>query len=138
MGLDMYMYTRKRGETTNPVDRIPCSCSEEQSNNTMYWRKANQIRQWFVDHTGYDSEADCVEHIIKKEQLEDLVKDCTTVLFHPEMAEKVLPISDGYFFGNTEYNSGYFAVLRQTVCGIMEMLVSIDWDTEEVVYYEWW
>lgn len=129
MGLDMYLYKRPKG-----MGGLP----EDETSEPLYWRKANQIRQWFVDHTGYDKDADTVIHPVTKDHLEDLVKDCTTVLFHPEMAEKVLPTSDGFYFGNSEYNSGYFAILRQTVCGIMELLVSIDWDAEEVVYYEWW
>ena len=50
MGLDMYLHRRKKGTDGLLEPEV------------AYWRKANQIRQWFVDRTGYDADADCEEH----------------------------------------------------------------------------
>ena len=61
MGLDMYLYCRNKGETELPDDEI------------YYWRKANQIRQWIVSHTGYSESSNITAHVLTKEHLENLL-----------------------------------------------------------------
>ena len=95
MGLDMYL-TRKiyvggnykhnnvkgeinltKGEenTPIPVNLDKLKYFEEEG---AYWRKANHIHQWFVDHVqgGVD---DCKEYYVDKEQLQELVDTCKKV-----------------------------------------------------------
>ena len=126
MGLDMYLYCRNKGETELPDDEI------------YYWRKANQIRQWIVSHTGYSGSSNITAHVLTKEHLENLLADCKKVLEKPELAPMILPTSAGFFFGGTQYNESYLLTVEETA-GMLESLIpETDFDTEEIVYWEWW
>lgn len=125
MGLDMYLF-RKRKTRNDEGDEV------------AYWRKANQIREWFVRNCGYNTESNLESVSISKEQLEKLVEDCERVIADHSLAEEVLPTSDGFFFGDTKYDEWYFNVLTYTAEKVKEILKVIDWEVEEVDYYEWW
>ena len=52
-----------------------------------YWRKANQIHNWFVDKV-QDGEDDCeYHHEVTKEILEELLDTCETVLASCELVD---------------------------------------------------
>lgn len=69
MGLDMYLMKKNKGT------------SDEEYAKVAYWRKANQIRQWFVNHISEFNEDDNCEYFtVTKELLERLVMDCYCVL----------------------------------------------------------
>ena len=124
MGLDMYLFKKTKGENEGA--------------EVAYWRKANQVRQWFVDHAGYNADANCEEHPITKSILERLVSDCKTVLADHSKAEEVLPTQSGFFFGSTDYDDWYFNDLTNTVEQVEKVVADTDWNNEEVYYYEWW
>lgn len=79
-----------------------------------YWRKANHIHQWFVDNVqkGVD---DCEEHYVESEDLLKLKGLCVEVMGNHASAQELLPISEGFFFGGTEYDEWYFNSLEKTV-----------------------
>ena len=81
--------------------------------NVMYWRKANQIHGWFVDHVqnGVD---ECQETEVEREDLENLLELCRKVLADHKQAEIVLPVTGGFFFGNYEYDEYYFEQISYT------------------------
>lgn len=63
-----------------------------------YWRKANQIHNWFVDKV-QDGEDDCdYHHEVTKEILEELLDTCETVLESCELVDG--KITNGYTFEN--------------------------------------
>lgn len=121
MGLDMYLFKRKKTD----------------ADEVVYWRKANQIREWFVNQ-GYPAGANCSEFPVDKNILEQLVADCKEAIAHPELAPEIMPTSDGFFFGSTDYDEWYFDQLQETVDKVEQILKETDWETEEVFYYEWW
>ena len=125
MGLDMYLFRRTKDRSG-------------EGEEVTYWRKANQIRQWFVSNCGYKEDADCVAFPLTREQLIKLRDDCAAVLNGDVLAEEVLPTSDGFFFGNTEYDEWYFKDLEYTYKEVDRVIKETDWDAEEVCYYEWW
>lgn len=129
MGLDMYLERALKSERANKI---------KNTEEVVYWRKANQIREWFVNNTGYDTNADCEYHLLTKENLEDLVKDCKAVLADHSKASKLLPTSNGFFFGNEEYDEWYFDDLEYTIENITRLFETIDFDNEDIYYYEWW
>ena len=81
-----------------------------------YWRKANQIHQYFVD-TIQNGEDDCGDYDISGDQLFDLIELCLKVLRerNSKLAQKKLPTQAGFFFGSTDYDNWYYTDLENTV-----------------------
>ena len=130
MGLDMYLEKRKKS-----VEEGTQNAWEE----VMYWRKANQVRDWFVRNIEeMNQESDCEHFTVSKELLEKLVSDCKTVLADHSSAVVLLPTASGFFFGSTDYDEWYYRDLEETVKGVQAVIDETDWETEEVSYYEWW
>lgn len=122
MGLDMYLFERKTGT------------------ELMYWRKANQIRRWFVDHLNdFDPSDNLGKYDVSREVLQDLIDDIDYVLEDEsiERAEEVMPTGSGFFFGNTEYDEYYFDSLRYTREQLQEILDTTS-EEDEIYYTEWW
>lgn len=131
MGLDMYLYARKKGEN--------CADEDEDNYEVAYWRKANQIRNWFINHIPYFSYEDNLgEYDISKELLIQLYCDVKTVLKNHKLADKLFPTSSGFFFGSTEYDEYYFKTLRYTKKILEEIFNDINFDREQIYYTEWW
>lgn len=150
MGLDMYLDKRvyvganwnyafhevegeinitKRGKKVdvnfNKVKYIDEECA--------YWRKANQIHNWFVNNV-CDGVDDCSMYFyVPVEKLQELVKLCKLVLEDNSMAEKLLPTCEGFFFGSTEYNDDYYYELEHTI----DMLDGLDEDAEYLYHASW-
>lgn len=126
MGLDMYLVEGRTGA------------------ELKYWRKANQIRQWFVDHIDeFEPTSNCEYYEVSKELLEELVSDIEYVLSGETEEERIdraserIPTSSGFFFGNTDYDEYYFLQLESTLEDLKEILANwCDW--YEVNYSEWW
>lgn len=122
MGLDMYL-TAKRYLWYNEEDikkkisfifpGIPGSPREVEF-EVCYWRKANHIHKWFVDHV-QNGEDDCKHYYVSHEAIHDLVTVCETVLNERQQAASLLPTQSGFFFGDTSYDQYYFEDLQYTV-----------------------
>ena len=78
-----------------------------------YWRKANQIHQWFVDNC-QNGEDNCRESYVSREQLEELLGTVREVLADHSKASELLPTQEGFFFGSNEYDEYYFQDLEHT------------------------
>lgn len=131
MGLDMYLTTRNK-ETKEVVN-----------DELYYWRKANQIRKWFVNNTGYNPEADCEYHPITIEQLKALRNDCVEVTDNHEKAYTILPTSSGFFFGSENYDEWYYEQVENTADFLNDFIKEFETNKEEyqnieICYYEWW
>lgn len=132
MGLDMYLYARKRVYVGTHIDEsngtIKVELPEElkmfdgiwdktinvQTDFTIgYWRKANHIHKFFVDKCA-NGEDDCRDVYVSKENLEELLKLCNEVLAEHGDAESKLPTQNGFFFGGTEYDEWYFNQTKRT------------------------
>lgn len=123
MGLDMYLEKRK--------------ANNEEYEEIAYWRKANQIREWFNSHLENGVE-NCEHTLVSKEDLEQLLEDCKKVLEDHTLAEDLLPTSNGFFFGGTDYDEWYFEDLEDTVKMLEQILEETDFENEVIYYYEWW
>lgn len=130
MGLDMYLFSIKKGVDITKIDNY-------QTEEVMYWRKANQIRQWFIDHLD-DPVENCEYVRVPKEKLEELLQTCRTVLNEKSRAEELLPTSSGFFFGSTEYDERYFDEIWDTAKEIEKLLKEINWSEQDILYMEWW
>lgn len=158
MGLDQYL-TRKiyiggeykhrkvTGSIKIKIDGVPVSVDLKKvsyiEEKAGYWRKANQIHNWFVENVqgGVD---DCGSHYVDREQLQELLDTVTNILDKVELVDGVLnngyrveggvktmiteqgkvvanpevcealPTASGFFFGNTDYNEWYVRDLEDT------------------------
>lgn len=96
-----------------------------------YWRKANEIHRWILDHAKVDD--DCRAVRLSGTQIKELISDCKAVLANHSKAKKLLPTQSGFFFGETEYDEYYFQDLQYTVNALGE----VD-DTDEFIYQASW
>lgn len=115
MGLDMYL-KRSNGE------------------EVCYWTGANQIRGWLAKNKIIQEDDNCVKRVLSREHIELLVNDCKKVLEDHSLAEKLLPYTSGFFFGNEKYNDDYFEDLKHTV----EKLEPLIESGEDYIYHDWW
>ena len=79
-----------------------------------YWRKANAIHDWFVKNV-QEGKDECRPHYVDREKLIELKALCDRVLANHILAHELLPTTDGFFFGGTEYDEWYFDSLKSTV-----------------------
>lgn len=140
MGLDMYLmaskYVNKMNYKTDPPSSLPeyekvAALFPEMDNDMIYgfdvtrvvgyWRKANQIHQWFVDNV-QEGEDDCRKYDVSRDQLVELRDICQSVLDNKDKAEEELPTQAGFFFGSTDYDEDYWSDLEQTITTINNIL----------------
>jgi hypothetical protein len=123
MGLDMYLSARQMtfNGWKNPdlynklVQEAPFALDTATLEvQVAYWRKANQIHKWFVDHV-QDGNDNCEEYRVTREQLQLLLDTCKIVLIDREEASQLLPVQEGFFFGSYEYNEYYFSDIQDTI-----------------------
>jgi hypothetical protein len=98
-----------------------------------YWRKANQIHKWFVDHV-QDGADNCQTSWVTQEQLEQLLATCKEVIKNALIEEvtdeagnklrmitnaeeiaEILPTQEGFFFGSTDYDEWYIKDIEDTI-----------------------
>lgn len=122
MGLDMYLNKKTQ-----------VSRKKSESEQVGYWRKDNQIHNWFVTNI-QDGNDECQESDVSFEQLMVLKKSCEDVLADHSKAEALLPSSSGFFFGTTDYDEWYYQALEETV----EILSKLTDDGSQYTYQASW
>lgn len=111
MGLDMYL-------------------KNEREQEVGYWRKANQVHNWFVENV-QDGVDDCGQYKVTYEQLQKLKNLCLRVLETEN--HRLLPPCAGFFFGSTDIDDYYYEDLRNTV----EIISSLDPKLEYIYQSSW-
>jgi hypothetical protein len=149
MGLDQYLYAKKHfsnAEWRPEAEREVFSKLMELTNvsnfmdnelptayvdvKVAYWRKQNAIHNWFVEEC-QNGEDECQTVYVGREKLEELRDLCREVLADPTLASDLLPTSNGFFFGSTDYDKWYWEGLTYTANTIDKLLtMSNDWDFE--------
>lgn len=97
-----------------------------------YWRKANQIHRWILEHTNQEND-DCKKIFISGKRLQELVEECKTVLADHSKAKELLPTQEGFFFGCYDYDEFYFEDLERTIKQLKDVELS-----EEYIYQASW
>ena len=100
-----------------------------------YWRKANQIHQWFVDNV-QSGEDNCAEYYVDRDKLKELRDLCKLALKDKGKAEELLPTQSGFFFGSTEIDEWYFQDVNATI-EIINKCLEMD-DTWTFKYQSSW
>ena len=161
MGLDMYLSKRtyvKNWDYSTPEERHTITVTgpagktikperivyiEEQ---VGYWRKANAIHQWFVEHC-QDGVDDCRYAYVSRLELRELRDLCRSLVsayeIDPESASTraaaELPPRRGFFFGSTELDVWYWQDLRKTadlLTAALDEIVGDGWG--EFQYHSSW
>lgn len=105
--------------------------------NVMYWRKANAIHNWFVQHV-QSGKDDCNPYHVGRDQLKELSQECQKVLANRELAPNALPTQSGFFFGPTEYDDYYYQELQETADQIDKLLLDPKYQGWEFQYRSSW
>ena len=129
MGLDMFFTARrsfwncKEGDEEKAMqiralfpelpEDIEASAGISVSIPFGYWRKANAIHNWFVENVqgGKDK---CQKSWVSPEHMYSLLDTVKKVLADASLAPTLLPTTDGFFFGGTDYNDRYWRDLEYT------------------------
>ena len=133
MGLDMYLSKKtyvkqwehipkeeqfevtvqRNGEVYDKIKPERVSYITEE---VMYWRKSNQIHDWFVKNCQNNVD-DCGEYYVGSDDLKKLYQMCKEVMeFNPEKhPQDILPTTPGFFFGSTEYDEWYYNNIKATI-----------------------
>ena len=161
MGLDMYLEIRKneycseyhQDKGSDLILEYPKDITEfipnltdlrisRQTNYEVgYWRKANQIHNWFMQNCARRDEwdnpiDDCSPIEITVDKLEKLLDDCKKVLADHSLAKELLPTVDGFFFGSTAYDDYYLGQIEQTI-EIIEPVLKFAKHKLEIKDYAW-
>lgn len=135
MGLDMYLHKKTYVRNWNhmgPEERTTLEISGPRAvgvkpervayvvEEVGYWRKANAIHAWFVDHC-QGGEDDCREAPVSREQLRELLALVTEAM-ESQVAPPELQPRGGFFFGSTEIDADYWADLADTQRILSEVL----------------
>lgn len=145
MGLDMYLtgkryvssYADEDKEISSGIvglldelEDFGTDAVEEISIRAGYWRKANQIHEWFVKNV-QGGEDECKPHWVSREQLIELQSLCHQVLGDHSRAAELLPRQAGFFFGAQEYDQWYFQDLKDTIAIVDKCLqLPVHWKFE--------
>lgn len=156
MGLDMYLTTNSKVVCKAANEATGGDAVEFRHGTAIYWRKANAIHKWFVDNVQYGKDdcgsyeveveelvtlRDICKKVLASSKLvpgkvfagkryangkeETLWRD-GLVIEDSTVAKKLLPAQEGFFFGSTEYDEGYYYDVERTAMGIDAILASIE------------
>ena len=128
---DKELHTKLNALTTEMGFNLPAN---EIIFEAAYWRKANHIHKWFVEHV-QDSVDDCKEYYVSTDTLEELVTICEDVLKDHSLAQELLPTESGFFFGSTDYDEYYYADIQDTIKMIKPLIDSKNKKMQEISFY---
>ena len=148
MGLDMYLSAKRYLFSFNEhdkalADKIDAEIggnsfgrTKEISREAMYWRKSNAIHHWFVINV-QGGEDNCKEYYVSRDKLQELLDTLKQVNQNHSLAEDLLPIEEGFFFGATDYNEWYYKDIQDTIL-VFDKLLSENLDQWDFYYSSSW
>lgn len=162
MGLDMFIIRKKKGKKKISDNWY------ENGDELAYWRKANQIHKWFVDNVqnGIDDGGkyrlskeqiqkllDTCKYLADKIILIDDeinngqrlvngkwedIKVKGKKIVNKDLCRKILPTTDGFFFGSTDYDEYYYEDIMNTIKQLTKILSDDRLDEYDLVYMSSW
>ena len=102
---------KKGGELVETIKAHRVKYIEEE---VAYWRKANHIHKWFVDNI-QGGEDNCNHYYVEIDDLINLLDLCKKVKEDPSKGDELLPTTQGFFFGSTDYDEYYMRDIEYTI-----------------------
>ncbi|TCP23428.1 hypothetical protein EV207_13227 [Scopulibacillus darangshiensis] len=164
MGLDMYLYSFPKLEgvdfwesmkvdtyrwqlekkdnilyqkVAKHLEESGMSWDDVQRQDVAYWRKANQIHNWFVENL-QDSVDNCSISEVKRSHIILLNNYCRMILESSAKAEDVLPTTPGFYFGSTTYDSFYYSEIYETHTLLAFLIQNFSFDKNYLFYQSSW
>jgi hypothetical protein len=100
-----------------------------------YWRKSNQIHNWFVNNV-QSGEDDCGEYYVSKDKLTQLRELCRQTLF--EKNPQLLQTREGFFFGSTDIDQYYWEDIKATIKKLDKIIKHKDFNDLSFYYQSSW
>jgi hypothetical protein len=100
-----------------------------------YWRKANQIHNWFVTNV-QSGEDNCGEYYVQSDKLTELKVICEHALETKD--PNLLPPRAGFFFGGTDIDEWYWNDLKSTIAQLERILALPEFDNLSFYYHSSW
>ena len=154
MGLDMYLYLRKREHCSQYEKPELCGYPAELKefeeeikersfvsiDKTIdyqigYWRKDNAIHNYFVEVCGGGVD-ECQEIYVDIKSAKELIKRCEKILEDHSFAKILLPTCEGFFFGGQEYDEWYFNAIKYTLDLMRKVVKFVEENKGYVIVYE--
>ncbi|CAJ0592317.1 unnamed protein product [Cylicocyclus nassatus] len=98
------------------------------------WRKCNQFRGWFSRLANFEDEGETTLSITV---LEDFLADLKAVAADHSLAEEIMPVQHGFFFGSYEYDDWYFNDIEKAIVDIEDLLSDVC-KNDKIEYWEWY
>lgn len=141
MGLDMFLIKSKKMKGLS-FDKI---FEDGDFEDVGYWRKANQIHNWFVQNV-QGGEDDCGIYEVSQAKLIELRDTCQKVIDtvpgrvikNADMIAELLPTAEGFFFGRNEYDQYYLEDIKETIDIINNILDDTDFEEYTIAYCSSW
>lgn len=120
--------------------------------NIEYFRKVNFL-QGYMERQKPDMDLNCQYIYFSRDMADELLDYCKQVMEHVsydedstilwtekavELGEKLLPVQDGFFYGDTEYNEWYFRDIKDVHDFLEKLIKETDWDNEIIEYSCWY
>ena len=100
-----------------------------------YWRKANQIHNWFVANV-QEGEDNCGTYYVLHDRLRELKAICERAF--NEKNPSLLPPLEGSFFGGTDIDQYYWEQIKNTIEQLGRILALPDVDELSFSYESSW
>jgi hypothetical protein len=103
-----------------------------------YWRKANAIHRWFVEHVHGGEDDGYWFAEVPEAACRALLERVEAALASWGRAPELLPTQVGFFFGSTDYDEHYAADLIDTRNQLTRVLDTTDFTRQLLIYHPWW
>ena len=103
--------------------------------NVCYWRKCNQIHNWFVNNV-QGGEDNCQEYYVSNTKIRELETLCTLAITNKD--PNLLPPREGFFFGGTDIDEWYWRDIEDTREQLRRLINLPDFEELSFYYQSSW
>ncbi|EGT3611543.1 hypothetical protein FAP59_18325 [Morganella morganii] len=136
MGLDIYFFANEKADADKK--RIPASLNDEPEGNVDvevgYFRKVNALFKWVETHI--DAFENCEKVPVTLTHLRALQRDLAALT--PENCRTLFPTTEGFFFGSTDYDDGYWEDVNDVKRWLDKMFDDFDFEQFSLHFLAWW